>query len=382
MARHLLFVGSVHEPESKMTRAPAPLAWLTLAAALATQLGCPPPDDYYEPPEPPEQTPWVGRVSVRYPVGNATDRALVVRVRALRADLSVDCGVLMADPSAALTRDHFGPATAWLLDPGAVMALPAPATAACGAVALVDGTDLPLRLWVAPSRAETSVSADAHELAPTEAFVLTEDGAGGVRVADNAWLYPAPAGDPAPLFDRCTEPGAFGGVDWSEAPPGDWRLEGTERAPDGCVAYTLGRPDDGDWRVRFYACAPTPLPFAPDDLLTFADFGEQLTISSARHEVRLVKGGPQAPVGGVLAGCGSTHDACGNFITAVRPAVLGADGETIVVTVGEPTELEPGHSITVARAERMDLVDLACRPNARAGRLYFEYVETLTRTEH
>ncbi len=56
-------------------------------------------------------------------IGNTTGTEQLIRVRRIRESVRADCGVVLDDPTGALSRDLFANAETWLIAPGRALPL-------------------------------------------------------------------------------------------------------------------------------------------------------------------------------------------------------------------------------------------------------------------
>ena len=199
-------------------------------------------------------------------VGNVTGQTRVVRMRALRSTVQVDCDAIEASPHLALRPQHFAPAKSWLVASGRAVPVLPRGKGACSAV-LIDGTGLPQRLvfWRHSVWPMTSIPSTAVSAKNTTRHIGIIASEGEAVWDSHATMFAAPS-----LFDPvapkgCAMPSAENDLTWTALPSGSQTLIDVLTAPDGCSALDL-LTDLGMKRV--YVCMPVGmLPFvAGDDL--------------------------------------------------------------------------------------------------------------------
>jgi hypothetical protein len=331
---------------------------------------------------PPEPMPPVGRFSdiqASFTIGNEGEQSRIVRIRALRAEVRLDCDALAADPAALLGRALFGPAEIWQLDAGRAMnAEPTNAAPrqACTAL-LIDGVGLPMRvLFFEQSEYPVWTLSSQSESGPRQ---LSIDSLGW---AEHPVLYPLRRAEPEPAELACRLPEQGAGVAWT-APPGRTLLvQAVSTSPDGCHRLTV--EDDG-WVEPWYLCiGDTPLPFEVDDTLTVDTATDDLlVVSGARHTLTLAAG--QSTTDGAYEisnlreqeGCSGSADTCGGFRMPLQVEFAEREGGlTRWLSSGESYAFEQV-SVHLLRAEQAVIADPACTTAGTAP--YFEIVSVSRR---
>ncbi|WP_437297556.1 twin-arginine translocation signal domain-containing protein [Sorangium sp. So ce426] len=318
-------------------------------------------------------------------IGNATEAEQLIRVRRLRESVRVDCGVLLDDPTRALSRDLFANAETWLIAPGRALPL---GNAGCDAT-LIDADGLPLTLlaWSAAEFPEQELVTSTESPRADRMITLQRAGA-RLELADHPAIFPAPPIEtPAPA-GACGASAGGSGLDWTVPVSRAGVLAGVTSSPDGCHALTLDRGE------TFFLCAPAEaIPFSEGDVLHVSavavDGGRYpellqdqlalargLHIESETHAVLALRGNVLARWSMVgrqpgahfsadlspLAACGGYHDACGSLVEPLEASLLG-DGVSGVVSLrpGESAALAEGAgALFLVRADDMPVRDAEC----------------------
>ncbi|AUX20075.1 uncharacterized protein SOCEGT47_005380 [Sorangium cellulosum] len=378
--------GAARRPEPAQAPARTPIA-LRLAL-MAGSLACvatsyePVPCDGAEgcvPPAPQELASLV--------IGNMTDDVQLVRVRRLRDPVRADCGVVLADPTGALSGDLFANAETWLVEPGRALPLE---NDGCDAY-LVDADGLPLTLlaWSAAEFPMRSLVTSTAGAAPETLIALQRAGS-RLELAEHPAVFPAPPAEPPPPAGACTVAVEGGRLDWTTPTWATSAIASVTSSPDGCHAIT---PERGE---PFYLCVPAgAMPFRAGDVISvraielkgWASYPEVppgevasvrgLHVESEAAAVLAVRGNalarwsmasadPRAPDFSAdvspLAGCDGFHDACGSLVAPLEASLLG-EGVSGIVSLrpGERAELAEGAGVLhLVRAEDMPVRDAGC----------------------
>lgn len=360
------------------------------AGALACMATSPPepdpgPDPYY-----PDGN-YYSDLYANLAIANATDGDVVVRVRALRDSVTIDCGAVSEDPQAMLSRALFDEPVAWSIPPD-------------GAISLTDGEvwggaaygECPAFLVDGPGLAEKLVFFLASAY-PAKYLPSSASGADNERTiklvkgSESTYVYSShPAlGPPPALFDpsptaECAAAVEAGAVAWSKPLPlGDLVVHGLTASPDGCTRLDLALAGGGA-PAPWYLCHPgVELPFAVGDAVHVRAVSGGTTSGAAVDAVQIVSSVWTVTVGrgtglpaaaGVAVGvsygslCGDVHTDCGALL---RPLDVHLQGYGD--TAGEGGEaLEPpgpaprsfalvdGTLVTVLRAVMAVVVDSEC----------------------
>ncbi len=319
-------------------------------------------------------------------IGSETSGTLVMRIRALRDEVVVDCQAALRNPSAAFSRELFAPAVAWQVNSDRVVQVQGDGftvpNRACTAV-LIDGTfrrsagnaeavPLPLTLLFytheafLPTMVPTNVADVPDPRLVT--FTLTPDGA---RWRAHPAVFPAP-----PVLERepiagCELAPAGGYVDWEEPlPVGTHTLEALDSSPDGCHRLTFA--DVGGW----YVCTNTPLPFIVGDTIYIrttlsgqdweSTSGVELIGDGAEPKRVLVARGPDLAASGFdttytsrrVPECTGSHDDCGSLVFPLEVTI--DTGELrLDLLAGDLITLDRG-TLFLHRAEAMPIRDTSC----------------------
>ncbi len=328
-------------------------------------------------------------------LANDTGEQRLLRVRPLKSSVETECAAVLADPVHSLSRELFGPAETWLLDPGRALPLQ---NKACDAYLVdADGMAPTLLAWSLadfPTQ-EVSTSTDSADL--TRTITMSLDTNGKLALQPHPAVFDAPPLEPAAPSAQCATPEKGVGVDWSEPPPGPHTITGIVSSPDGCHALTLGSE-------AFYVCMPQEaLPFKEGEMVdvqliavdggSFPEAGqhpplaEVLRMTSATHTVLVVRGNVLAryelakmsePLtepkieAEPLAGCPGAHDECGTLSMPLDVSLLGdhVSGVDFVRAGGKVAFADGYGTLFVVRAEALPVRDTACPPFPVADRHY------------
>jgi hypothetical protein len=350
-------------------------------SAVGSLTACPAPDQGMQPIPPsayadfPQPAPVVvfPEVHAELMLVNNGVAPQLFRIRVPRGDVQIDCAGVAAHPGARLVPELFGPAQAWLLDPGRAMAARPPQYGGQCAVALVDGPGLAPRLLFYSPLEFTPVyqTTEARAVDPARALVVSGT-AEGMQWAEHAALHRLERPDEVGV--ECATPPPGTGVDWSTPPTGLVALLGASVGADGCHALDL---QVGEAPMRWFVCAPgVELPFVVgEDLRVGPVFAgvNQRAVDGVRIEgpggaLTLVRGAdlPVAYEVSAVEGCEGHVDLCGSFVQAARLMVGGqwaAPGEVVATEAGR---------LHVYRVEQSAALNLGCLPFAQVGQPVFE----------
>jgi hypothetical protein len=328
-------------------------------------------------------------------IGNATVDQRLVRVRRLKESVRVECAAVLADPEHNLSRELFGPAETWLLDPSRGLPLQ---NNACDAYLVdADGMAPTLLAWSVSQFPPQTVSTSTNAPDPDRTILMQLDANGKLALAEHPAVFPAPPLEHEPPTAQCQTPESGVGVDWSEPLPGPHTLVDIVSSPDGCHALQFAAE-------AYYVCVPqAALPFKPGDLIdiealpvsggSFPEAGERapladiLRISGPTHTVLVVRGNVLArhelaktgePLteptieAEPLAGCPGAHDECGGLSMPLDISLLGdhVSGVDFVRAGGTVTLADGYGTLHVVRAEAMPVRDTDCPPFPVADRHY------------
>lgn len=329
-------------------------------------------------------------------IGNDTDAERLVRVRRLRSEVRVNCEVLLADPTAALSRELFAPADAWLLQPGRALPLQ---NGSCDAY-LVDaqGMDMVLLAWNAQDY-PTAVLPTGTDQPSDRMIMMRMSDSGRLELDDHAAIHDAPSPEPAAPAPHCQLPDEIDGIDWTDTVQSPQRIEALASAADGCHRI------ETDQDVLFVCLPLSALPFAVDEQITVTQWtatgqfpesagdtseGTAIEIASDTTTLRAVRGNQLARPGPTnffdeetqfnahseALACDLQHDSCGSAILPLSLSLLGP-GVTGVVDVqaGQSVSLGvDGATLHLVRAQQMPIRDTVCTPLSLRSEFYFESV--------
>ncbi len=336
---------------------------------------------------------------------NATEDALVVRIRPLKASVDADCDVLETDPGRLLSEPLFGDAISWTLEPSENLSVrrgvegqgqdqwwgdtdggfeDLPARECMVGLVDIDGVAPAIFFWRDGDLDENSIpSVGWHdeftggvmiEVGDDEQARLTNDGSKVTHRLVSAL---------PPTTGACAPQNEGDRVAWSNVPAGLHRLAGFEQGPDGCIRVDLAAPGpevEGEALDQWYVCVPTELfPFEAGQEISVEtiDTGISAGIRVAEQQAGLaelwVYAGGLAPATKGVAfapvpdyGCElRAEPECG---TISRSSVIVAGGgqfDTAEVAAGQaPTTLQGDDGSTavvyVAHAQERVAIDAEC----------------------
>jgi hypothetical protein len=360
-------------------------------ACMATSAEC---DDSECLAQPPQQGPAAEQASLT--IGNATTEQRLVRVRPLKPEVRVNCEVLLADPSVALSRELFGPAQAWLLEPGRALPLQ---NGSCQAY-LVDaqGMSMTLLAWDEQDYPTAILSTRVEEASDQMLMMRMVDGR--LELDDHPAIHDAPSLDPSAPPPHCALPDETVGIDWTDSVNGgSQRIVAIESAADGCHRIETER------EVVFVCLPLSALPFGVDEDIVVSTWGpvgsypeggdeaadaRGIQIQSALTTLRAVRGNVLARKSAAaydattdydvdaedLSGCDIQHDSCGSAIVPLSVSLIGPEVTGVIeVEAGQSVALGPdGPTLYLVRAQRMPIRDTACTPFSTTSETYFESV--------
>jgi hypothetical protein len=342
----------------------------------------------------------IPRESAALVLGNTTSAQRLMRVRALKDSVIVDCDKMLVDPTGTLSRELFADAQTWLIEPE--RGLPLQNRPTCSAYLIdADGMDLTLLAWSESDffTADLSTSTTAPDNGRMIGIQLSSTGK--LVLGTHPAVHQAPPLDPPAPTGECAIPDATVGIEWSLPLPKSGALT---TSPDGCHSMTI---DDGDAKQTFYLCVPKEaMPFAEGDIVsinpmffndTFAEAGERptagegLILRSEGKEILVVRGNTLAhrsmdakaehlseptTTAQTGAGCLGAHDACGSLSIPLEVSLTNDHvPDTIAfLRAGQSLSLGDGYgTLFVVRAEEMPIRDTACPPATTEER-HFESV--------
>jgi len=333
-------------------------------------------------------------------IGNTTDTQRLVRVRPLKDSVQYVCQDLLADPTKALSRELFGSADAWLLEPTRGLPLLNKSGNECTAFLIdADGLSPTLVAWSNIEFPESFLSTSTNAPDPDRMINLGLDVNGKLALAPHPAVFDPPALEEPEPTGVCapTKPGI--GVAWSEPlTEGSFNVVSVESSPDDCHMIALENS------ASLFVCVPSAaMPFKTGDSLlvekvsiTSGSFeetngeaprAEGLRLTSATHIVYAVTGNVLARYGQSGAvetlteptvsadrtkGCAGSHDVCGSLSIPTEVAYMGDHVDAITfLRAGSNLALKDGYgTLYVLRAESMPIRDTACPPFADATQHY------------
>jgi hypothetical protein len=343
----------------------------------------------------------IPRESAALVIGNNTDAQRLVRVRPFKPSVQYTCSDLLADPTTALSRELFGPADAWLLEPSRGLPLPSKSSNGCAAYLIdADGLSPTLVAWSSNEFPDTLLSTSTASPDGNTMITLGLDTNGKLALLDHPAVFPAPALEEPEPTGVCapTDPGV--GVAWSTPLPGlgPFKVVSVESSPDECHMIVLENSPS------LFVCIPSAaMPFVAGDSLSIeavnitsgafdetngeAPLAEGLRLTSATHIVFAVRGNVLARYGNAGAvevlteptvgsdrtkGCTGSHDVCGSLTIPAEVSYLGDHVDTITfLRAGSNLALKDGYgTLYVVRAEATPIRDTECAPFARASQHY------------
>lgn len=297
---------------------------------------------------------------------NLGDGPIVVRTRALRPDVAVDCDAVAEDPTGHFTPDLFDAPVLWNLAPDTLLGSTQidPRDGRQCTVALVATPDSQRLLFIERGRGSRQLRHVVGRSVVDGAIIALRD-AEGARFDDHAMLFNAPTADDDAPIPACAGPAPGAGLAWTVPPMASGFVVGHSVGPDGCHAIDLV---SGRLEGRWYVCAPgADFELTVDEAIrltsSVTDDREHVRITTDDHIIDLVRGLSPHGFGLSLAApedeeaCGAIwRDACDGVMRPLE--VRDAEGP---LPLGVPT-LSNGATVTVIRAERALVSDATCDP--------------------
>lgn len=202
---------------------------------------------------------------------NATDHAVVVRIRPLKASVDVDCDVVEDDPGHLLSEPLFGDARAWTLnsrknlsvrrgidnDDGTAL----PSRECNVALVDVDGVAPAVFFWRDDTLEQQEIDSVGWHDDIEGGVMIDPVEPGSARFArDSSKIVHTLATLPAPSGGACAAQAEGGRIAWSEAPRGTHQLGTVDEGADGCLRLGLlaaEAPLDAPIRDAWYLCVPS-----------------------------------------------------------------------------------------------------------------------------
>ncbi|MCX4241464.1 hypothetical protein [Paraliomyxa miuraensis] len=320
-------------------------------------------------------------------LSNATAQGRVVRIRPLRAGVSLDCATVAEAPGSLLRSELFDAAQSWTLPANTnVEVLDHTAGQAPCYAAWVEADALPphVILWFDGQPPITTVPGEGQTGSAGE-LALVDRGPDGLGLQAAAGLaFPVDPIDPLEAGECAWQPDA-GRLGWSTPVPwGPSRIEAVEVGLDGCLALELSQ--DGLAPRTFYLCVPqTSFPFAAGDeievrlpqgtepelnaleIVARDEQGEALAMPSL-----LASAGSGLPtVADVelqavpLYGCDPTSEPrCGAVERPMKLLVSGPDLDAVELHAGDAPARQGGDGrgveVTLLHAQERFVLDPAC----------------------
>lgn len=325
-------------------------------------------------------------------LSNRTDAQRVVRVRPLKSSLSVDCTTMLADPTAALSRELFASSQTWVLEAGRAVALQG--NSACSAYLVdADGMSPKLLAWSDLQFPTTQVATTINGETPERTIQMNLDPLlGSLGLSEHPAVFDAPPMEHAAATPACAVPDALVGLEWSAPPQGTVEIKSIDSSPDGCHAIRYGT-QNGD--ETMFLCVPDgAMPFQIGESITIVDVGSSgglgypesqgegfifdgLAIRGASFELLIMRGNallrhtfspspilnsdPSVEVQ-EAAGCPGAHNECGELLIPLGFSFLG-DHVSGVKSGGAGSKIDftDGYgTLFIVRAESMPIRDNAC----------------------
>jgi hypothetical protein len=337
------------------------------------------------------------RESASLVIGNGTDAERLFRVRPLKDGLEVNCSAVLADPTHTLSRESFGPAQTWLIQPQ--RGLPLQVGPDCSAYLVdADGLAPTLLAWSAAQFPTGVLSTSTTDPDPNRMISLTlELSTGKLVLADHPAVFEAPPVEPVAPTPACAPSDPGTGVEWSQSPKQDGVLTEVTTSPDGCHGLRFANE-------TFYVCVPPEaMPFKAGDSVEVRTFnimggsypeaatvpmGDGVMLQGDTQILLVTRGnvlahhdmaGLPEPLteptvsADLVAGCTGAHDECGGYALPMSVSFLGDHVKGVeVLRAGGKLALADGYgTLFVIRAESMPVRDTKCPPFPVAER-HFE----------
>lgn len=334
-------------------------------------------------------------------IGNATDTQRLVRVRPFKDTVQYTCSDLFPDPTKSLSRELFGEADAWLLEPGRGLPLQNNSANDCTAF-LVDADGLSPTLIAFSSSEFPNTTLSTSTAAPdgNTMIQLALDANGKLDLLKHTTVFEAPALEEITPTGVCAPTDASVGVAWSTPLPGlgPFNVVSVESSPDECHMIVLENSPS------LFLCVPSAaMPFKAGDALEIkpinitsgsyeetngeAPSAEGLRLTTATHIVLAVRGNVLARYSDSAAaealgeptvdasrtkGCAGSHDSCGSLSIPAEVSYFGDHVNTITfLRAGSNLALNDGYgTLHVVRAEATPIRDTSCPPFAKASQHY------------
>ncbi|MBI4956548.1 MAG: hypothetical protein HY908_31315 [Myxococcales bacterium] len=305
-------------------------------------------------------------------VANQAGTEIVLHVRALRPEVTVECDALLDDPSLRLAPELFEPAESWLLDANRALPLEEQAGRQCSAYVVSSGGGpaalVAWRHWDYPETELWTVASGNPE-----ERLLFVTAAANVATSGAHVVFPPPAEQvPGPAAGCELLPDTVG-IAWTEPPvPASQLLVAVTSSPDGCHLLELASGQS------LYVCLPAAAAlFTPGSTVSIYESGAsagspRLVIETPAGRVELGRGYQWPSAAAVtfevtdVPSCGGSRDACGSW--GVPLTIWAHDGEeTASASSGGALATTSLGSLHVVRAERRPICDTSCGIGALAA---------------
>ena len=319
-------------------------------------------------------------------VSNATGFDAMLRIRALRPEVLLDCDALAEAPGQLLRSSLFAPAQSWSMPPGTNVAALShtPGQAPCYAAWIEADALAPVVLfWYDGQPAITSVPGSGQSGLPGEVLLQTGELEALSLSSASGLAHPSDPQEPAGEGECAVQPDAER-LGWSfPVPWGPARIEAVTPGLDGCLAIDLLQGDS--FPQTWYLCVPSSsFPFVagddvelrlPEDadpsldsleIVALGDDGEVLPLpvllASAGGALPLVADVDLAAVPEYACELAS-EPACG---TVERPMAVLVEAGGLAATElvpGEPVSGSDGArtiEVTLMHAQERFVLDAAC----------------------
>ena len=342
---------------------------------------------------PPDQTTWqppqgnFPPLLTDFAIGNATGQSLVVRVRALKPSVQIDCAKVAKAPTAWLSRPLFAPARTWQVDPGRAFAPVQPGDgpkgAACTAL-LVDGGGVPMRLffWQHAEFPKQQVASTVAGAVGTGRLLQVVGNGSEFTWAKHGVSFVAPAQLAAGAAPGCGQPTAVDALAWSQPlPQGDQMVLDVQSAPNGChFLELLGKLGTSKWMI---CVPPGAWPFeAGDEFFASPLQGghnlgaiQGLDLLGDGKRLRFGRGADVVYLGNAeaklqpLPDCSPGFDPCGSVISALQLTLQLPGSAAVAVVAGSALPMSKTTKAWLVRSFDAPVVDGACTADLSGGRL-------------
>lgn len=391
-----VFVAAMQEPIPARPHVQRGLVMAGSVACMATS--------QVEPPNPcpdPIACGAIPRENAALVIGNMTDSQRLVRVRPLKDSVQYSCTDLLVDPTKALSRELFGPADAWVLEPSRGLPLLSKSSNGCAAYLIdADGLSPTLVAWSSSEFPDSELSTSTLAPDGDTMISLSLDSNGKLALLAHPAVFEAPALEEPEPTGVCAPPDPGVGVAWSTPLPGagPFKVVSVESSPDDCHMIVLENSPS------MFVCVPAgAMPFKAGDSLEIeevnamsgafeetngeAPVAKGLRLTSGTHIVFAVRGNVLAryrnagavetltePTVGTdrTKGCAGSHDVCGSLTIPAEVSYMGDHVDGIqFLRAGSSLALKDGYgTLYVVRAEATPIRDTKCPPFAQASQHY------------